>query len=305
MRRWLQQRDDAALDLPAFEPEFTTFKETQLRCTPSGQVLQLPGARSVMDLNRELGESFASARKRRWTGADHRAALDEVRRLAGVRPLADLRPAKSRRVGCIEREACRIDKLVLSSEPGIELPALLLQPPKPSGKRYLYLHDAGKAADADPGGAMERLAAAGGVVLAVDLRGFGETAPGGPNMWGGAWSDLFLSYLLGKPMLGMRTEDALAAGRFLSVWQDEQAHPVAEPVKVHLIAHGAARPIALHAAALEPELFHPPATESPYQPWRAVVDDPTIRGQLAGAVHAALQVYDLDDLANSIAPPSR
>ena len=62
------------------------------------------------------------------------------------------------------------------AEEGIVLPTLLFLPEKPKANRVvLYVHEQGKAADAGPGGPIEQRVQAGDAVLAVDLRGTGQT----------------------------------------------------------------------------------------------------------------------------------
>jgi hypothetical protein len=57
---------------------------------------------------------------------------------------------------------------------------------------------------------------------------------------------------------------------------------------------------ALHAAALEPEQFGRIQLTNPLESWLPVVADPTLEGQFAHAVHAALTAYDLPDLLKSL-----
>ena len=56
----------------------------------------------------------------------------------------------------------------------------------------------------------------------------------------------------------------------LSKWKKE-----GEPSEVHLIAHGAAQPPAIHAAALENQLFASLQLPTPYPSWSEIVRDPT------------------------------
>ena len=101
----------------------------------------------------------------------------------------------------------RIEKLVLEPEPGIQLPALLFSPPKPDAEAVLYLHGQGKQADAAEGGPIEQLVAKGHIVLAVDLRGMGETENRGKKWYGATFGpaagEYFLAYLLGKSLVGL------------------------------------------------------------------------------------------------------
>ncbi len=68
---------------------------------------------------------------------------------------------------------------------------------------------------------------------------------GGPN-----YHECALAYLLGESMVKLRAEDILVAARFLSEYQSKKkTNPVV------LTAIGETAIPALHAAALEPELF--------------------------------------------------
>lgn len=287
MRRWLLETDDAVT-----EPDLAVFSEKQLRCTPTGQVQQIQGARSVMDFNVAAARQYAPQRQQLWQ--DQHQALAKVQRLAGIRGPHDIAPAKARKVGQLQRDGFRIDKYVLQTDSEILLPALLFVPSEAKGRRILYLHEQGKGADAGKGQPIEKLAAMGNVVLAVDLRGTGETGSPQRNLWGGDWNDIFLSYLLGKSMLAMRTEDVLLAARFLS------EHDVKLDRRVHVISKGTVGPPALHAVALQPERFATLHLDDGLPAWQDVIADPTISGQLVNTVHAALTTYELPDLVKSL-----
>jgi cephalosporin-C deacetylase-like acetyl esterase len=290
MRRWLQ-----GVDMPVTEPDFDTHTAAELQCTPSGQVMLLPEARSVADLNAELAGRLAAERREMWQPSNRQRALDEVRRIAGVRKLSELPRPKVEKVGSIEREGYRIDKVVLHPEAGIRLPGLLFEPAKPSGKRTLYLHGEGKHADAAEGGPLAKLAAAGEIVLAIDLRGTGEIGTRPDALWGANWNDFFLSYLLGKSLVGMRAEDVLTAARYLTELDDRRTES-----KLRLVAIGVAGPPALHAAALESQLFGALELRGSPQSWTKGLADPTVGGQLGSTVHGALRAYDLPDLVASL-----
>ncbi|NQT40805.1 MAG: hypothetical protein HQ581_25140, partial [Planctomycetes bacterium] len=294
MRRWRLAADD-----PIEEPTLEVLTDEQIRCTPRGQVMLIEGARNVYDLNREYAAELAAGREKFWRQSDSATALAEVRRLTGIRPLSDLPEMKHEVAGRIEREGYRIEKLILRPEPGIVLPALAFVPEKPTGQAELYLHEGGKHVDAQPGGAIEALVRAGRLVLAVDLRGVGETRGSGNGKYaqylGPEWQDTSLAYMLGTSYLAMRAEDVLQCGRFLARYL-----PGEKPNEVHLTSFGRTGPAALHAAALEPELF---ATASIYdclESWSMVVDTPLAVNQYANVVHGALAVYDLPDLVRSL-----
>jgi dienelactone hydrolase len=294
MGRWL-----AGKDAHRTEPDFETVPGKDLLCTPRGQVMLLEGARSVTDLNVELNAQLEAGRRKPWESDDRKAALAEVRRLAGIRPLSELPRLRPTAVATVERPGYRIDKLDLHAEAGTHLPALLFRPAKPDGERYLYLHGEGKAADAGPGGPIEKLVEAGHLVLAVDLRGTGETGPGGTGLWGGDVNDFFLAYLLGQSLVGLRAEDVLGCARFLAEWERDGG-----TAKVHIVAVGAAGPPALHAAALEGQLFDTVRLVRSLESWSGLVRNPAAPGQLVNVVHGALRAYDLPDLLR-VLPPDR
>jgi pimeloyl-ACP methyl ester carboxylesterase len=206
-------------------------------------------------------------------------------------------------MGFIERQGYRIDKLILEPESGVPLAALAFVPAHPMGEAYLYLNGRGKQADAAEGGPIEHLVAQNHLVLAVDLQGMGETMGRGKKWYGGLFGpnggEFFTAYLLGKSLTGMRSEDALVAGRFLARYETQDA-----PRKVRLVGVGQAGIPALHAAALEPELFSSIVLRETLDSWDDVVRTPEAGPQLESVVHGALRFYDLPDLLHTLPPES-
>ena len=175
MSRWLLGTDE-----PIVEPTITLLTEEEYQCTPEGQVMLLPGARSTYELNEEYEKQLAPRRAEAWKTGDRNRLLAEVRQLAGIRRLEDLPRPEVEKLESVQRPGYRIAKYVLTPEMGIALPALRFVPEElKSSTAVLYLHEDGKAADASPGGPIERLVKQGSIVLAVDLRGMGQTRFGG------------------------------------------------------------------------------------------------------------------------------
>jgi pimeloyl-ACP methyl ester carboxylesterase len=204
----------------------------------------------------------------------------------------------------LQRNGYAIRKLVFETEPGILVPALLFEPNQKPAKPLplvLYVHGEGKAADAGPDGPLEQLVRAGQSVLALDLRGVGETAPATaaanrPNYFGVDNKEAFLSLHLNRPLLGQRVQDVLLV--LLRLMQEAEEGTTPE---FHLVGVGSAAPIALHAAAL----FQPITKVLLVRPvvsWSAVVQTPISRNQLTNVVPGALQTYDLPELAATLAP---
>lgn len=287
MRRWLVGRDE-----PVAIAKLTTRPPAELLCTETGQVLNLPGERSVFDLNAEYEADLAKHRRQLWRETPRAEMTARIREMIGIRPNSELQPPKFEDLGRIKRENYHIDKLLLRTDSGIPLPALTFHPPVPVDDAYLYLHPDGKLGDAGPDGPIEQLVGEGYAVVTVDLRGQGETGSGKRDALLTDWKTYYLSYLLGKPLVGMRVEDALAAADFVAYYQKKRTNPR----KVHLVGVGHAGVVALHAAALHPQLFASVTLRDMPRDWASIVRPGNAAGQLDSTVHSALEVYDLPDL---------
>ncbi|MFA6109195.1 MAG: acetylxylan esterase [Candidatus Latescibacterota bacterium] len=291
MSRWLRECDD-----PVSEPEICLLSEAEAQCTPDGQVMRLPGARSVYDDNEGFEGELARRRAARWVEGDQAALRERVRRIAGIRRLAELPLPRVEQGGSQQRSGYRIERLDLQPEEGIVLPALLFVPERTACDRtVVYLHEDGKDAEALPGGRIEQLVLAGLRVLAVDLRGTGATRQTGQRYWGmidADWQDVCSAYCLGRSYVGMRAEDILVAGRHAA--RHLGGAPVAD---VGLVAVGQVGVPALHAAALEPSLFSSVRLSRTLVSWASVIERRVTRCQYANTVQGALLEYDLPDLA--------
>ena len=288
MSRWLRGEDHVII-----EPKMTFLSEDEFRCVPDGKVMSLPDAKSVYDLNREYETELAKRRAALWSSATSASLLAEVRRMAGIRALADLPRPRVQSCGIVERDGYRIEKLAISPEEGVGLPALLFLPSQPAaGRVVLYLHDQGKAADAGPDGPIAERVRWGETVLAVDLRGIGQTrASVNDAYYSRSWQDAYTAYLLGRSFVGMRTEDVLVCARYLAERADRP-----EDRSVALIAVGNVGIPALHAAALEPDLFRQVTVSRTLVSWSDVIHRGLSDNLMGNIVHGALTRYDLPNL---------
>jgi cephalosporin-C deacetylase-like acetyl esterase len=287
MKRWLLDSDE-----PVPVANLSTLPPQQLLCLESAQVLTLPGERSVFHLNADYESTLSERRTQLWKNTPRDEMLVKIRDLLRVRPNAELTPPQFQDVGRVQRESYHIDKLVLRTDSGTILPGLTLHPPIPVDDAYLYLHDDGKLGDAAADGPIEKLLSDNFVVVTVDLSGQGETASGKRDPLLSDWKTYYLSYLLGKPLLGIRVEDTLAAADFVAYYQKKRDNPR----KVHLVGVGQSGLVALHAAALNPDLFASVTLRNTPRSWASVVGETVPSGQLDSTVHGALEVYDLPDL---------
>lgn len=278
MRRWLLGVDDAPV-----EGDFPVFKEEELRCTASGQVLADLKGKSVFDLDVEREKDLSS--KRSKVSREDLLAAVRLKLAIGTAPAAaEATPSTAR----LNRGDYEAGKGVLATDPGIRLPYALLSSGPSQLTRVIALSGEGKAASVSAGGPLEKLVKAGHPVVALDLRGTGEQAPEGKSPFGADWKEAFLGFHLNRPLLGQRVRDVLSANEGMGG-------------ACTLVASGAAVPVALHAAALDPRIQEL-TLEGGILSWASVVKMPVTKDQLANIVPGALAVYDLPDLAASLAP---
>lgn len=291
MARWL-----LGDDRPITEPNIVLLSDEEARCTPDGQVMHLEDARSTYDLNRDYEKDLAAQRKTLWQETSRAEMIERVRRLAGIRHLAELREPQVEQRGTIRRSDGEMRKVVIKPADGVCLPALVCVPQRgrPAGA-VLYVHEGGKETDAATDGPIQKLVDAGRVVMTVDLRGTGETQSTrgfGGGLFGADTKDVLTAYLLGRSYAAMRAEDILICARFL-----KQQHE--GPLELNAVGHVCVP--ALHAAALEPQLFDSVRLTQGLISWSNVIEFGRSRNQLVNAVHAALTAYDLPDLARTLA----
>lgn len=287
MRRWLLGRDDA----PS-ETDFPVFKDGELQCTRSGQVLEDFKGKSVFHLNAERARELADKRAKSSFGKDH---LPKVRRLLALPDIIE--PANTHNVAPVARGDYGVNLMTFETEQGMLVPARLFLPGKVK-KQELVVHvnGDGMERESQPGGPFEKTARSGQRLLALDLRGLGETSPAKPAGWashfGHDWKEAFLGVHLARPLLGQRVRDLLSVLNAL---------PKEHTEEVHLVAVGTAGPIALHAAALDGRIKKLTLEKSLIS-WNNVVRTPISMNQLTNVVPGVLEHYDLPEMAEAFAP---
>jgi len=208
---WLRRRGDGS---PIQEPPFDAGAPT------ARDLLVLKGKKLPRP-----HETLASL-NRKAVGKPSRMNPDALRetilRLLGI-PDDEQAPRVEDRGG-FESDGVHVWRGTCYSEPGIPVPFVLLERARESGSQHLLIHisDEGKQAVArDP--AAQAALKAGRAVLALDLRGFGETAH---NEYLIAANCI----LLGRPLLGRRVFDLLAVLKAVRL--------VLRPNRISLLARG-------------------------------------------------------------------
>ncbi len=225
--------------------------------------------------------------------------LGKVRALLGAKPMSqhpDPKELVKLAKPVQKHKHFSIQPTVLQSEEGIYLPIYqCFRKDKPEGI-VLYFHDGGIAELTREGGPIEKLTQAKKLVIAVDVRGIGETQTQ-KKAWynkkfGTDAGDAVKAYLLGQSYVGMRAFDMCSVtkwvkGKFSSY-------------DLHLVATGRLCVPALHVAALEQNIYKTIKLIRPLQSWSSALNTPITERQYGNLVHGALQVYDLPDLAATL-----
>ena len=205
MRRWLLSIDDA----PS-EGKFPTFKDAELQCTRSGQVLADFKGVSAFGLNALEAKKHEGRRAKfaQLSEADRQA---HIRRLLGLERDIPTATMVSQKTHYLE-DRLSTHKVVYESEKGILLPGLRFKHIAPKGPPVLWLPDNGLPKNAKlPAWLDEKYQKNHQEVWVFDLRGLGETAPASKSAYFGSDSkEAFLAMHLSRPLLGQRVLDVLA-----------------------------------------------------------------------------------------------
>jgi cephalosporin-C deacetylase-like acetyl esterase len=292
MRRWLA--DD---DRPIHEPTLSLQTVEDLRVTASGQVAQeFADEVTVVKIVNQRARELAESRMPAWQSMNAHQHTAIIKRILGLP--ADFKPeAVAKRAGTLARDGYAVEKLVIERAGQVPLPALLCVPDGAADRGKLpaviYADGRGKAAELRPGGHVDKLARGGRIVLAVDLRGYGETADqrAGSKYENSEFRTAMVAMHIGRPLLGGRVEDLLAA---LAVVAND---PRVDADAIHLVGVERAGPVALHAATIEPR-FATLELRASIRSWTDdVVARPTDRELIGHVVPGALLHYDLPELA--------
>lgn len=292
LSRWLRGRDDEV-----HEPDLQLFTAAEMQCTPQGQVLLLPGARSVQALLTDAADRAATVRRQAWSELDPDKRREVVRRMARMVAVDEL-PARRWTPGWTERRnGYQAESFRIHLPDGVVLPAVWLRPDHPSDEpAVVFATGEGFHLSTTAGARLDAMARAGRTVVAVDPRGIGETAPepqgGASAAIGTDWKDMSRAFLLGTPYVGLQAEDLLDAGR--------ETRALTHQSRVDLVAVGEIGAAALHAAFAEPDMFRHVTIEHSLRSWDEVVRAPRFYRQFMTAVPGALQAYDLPDLAAAL-----
>ncbi|HEV2492563.1 MAG TPA: acetylxylan esterase [Terriglobia bacterium] len=311
--RWLK----GAGGEPVHELAITTEKDATLECTPTGQVFTSLGGKRVYDFNRaEAGRLADRLDLERRPNASGTLATRIAERLGSQSGTIQ---AGSARVGETVVGDLTVEKLLLTTEPGIVVPTRVVyrkavaiptagQPAAPQAAleptrrpAVVYLRDR-DGADDDPA-IIGSLAQQGELLAVVDVRGFGETKSA-RSIAGVSYFDArngmdadfaYDSFFLGRPLLGMRVRDARSAVRWVAKRPDVDSRHIA------VVGRGWAGVVALFAAALEPQVSSI-AVEGVPVSFADLAQAELYQQPASLMLPGVLRDFDLVDVLGSLAP---
>ena len=247
------------------------FKAEELDCTPTGNVADLPDAKTVLSINRERAREITPE----YSLPNNRHSLEIYRNQ--VRN-------KVRRVTQVGR---------FRGEAGILVPDRVHDVGAFARGVAFVCADRGKDDPAVRRGVIDPLMAAGYRVVALDVRGWGESEPHLPGADPPySWEDFFAyrGIETGRPLLGQRMKDLLASAR------DRGGR-----LPWLLAGIGAGALVASHAAVLDRRIRRLVAVGGPLS-FRQLADDPLTKHPFSSFLPGVIGEYDLHDVYASLAP---
>ncbi len=272
------------------EAEVVLESAQTLAATPTGQLQNSIGSRTVRDFNREHAVALRKQRTERQRTTPLTVA--DIRQALGMRDLRGVPAVHSK--GTSTEEGVPVERLELEVEPGLKIPALLFVPPG-GGKKpgVLFASSSGKDSRASETSALS-LARSGSVVLAVDPRGMGEAGPAPKK---GGYSPLYQlaarTWLLNESLAGMQVNDLLASLRYL------RARPEVLAAEIRVVGQGNAGPLAIFAAAIDGKTSGV-MTEAAIHSYEQLVNAEIYRNMENLIVPGVLQRLDLPEVVKLI-----
>jgi cephalosporin-C deacetylase-like acetyl esterase len=282
---------------PADE-EIQPLTREELKVTQTGQISTSLAGETVFSLNRKEAEDRVKELNelRKNAAVFLPGVISNSKQLSGYREPSSIdEPVFT---GRIQRGNYAIEKYFIKGEGDYIIPYLLFKPVKPGKNVMIYLHPSGKSAEASPGGEIERFVNQGITVFAPDMIGTGEMGPGalkGDAYFDGASHNLwYASMLIGRSITGTQAGDVL---RLVNLIKRDLSG-----AEITGFARKEMAPVLMHAGVFSNDIRNVILVE-PYSSYKSIVMNRFYDPQfILSSVPAALNAYDLPDLAAAFAP---
>ena len=292
------------------EIEAEVLQRDQLNVTPTGQIATYLGGEMIFDVNKRIAEKqIAVIEDSRANNSDH---LNLVKAKAMQLSGYDDPSSTDNELfinGKYQRDGYTVGKYAIEVGDDYAIPVLLFVPDDVKEKHpaIIYLNPKGKSADANPGGAIEKLVKQGYIVAAVDPLGIGEVK----NTAGREHTDSYTAILTGRSIPGVRAANIIRVADVLS------RHPKVDPQKIGAVGIDDLCIPLIYAAAFNKIINNLVLVGSPVS-YRSIAMNRDYRigftsregggywhpyeVDFTWGVGGALTAYDLPDLLACIAP---
>lgn len=278
---------------PVVEKEQITIQPADLICTSSGQVItSIPGQVSIPDYHLMLADQYESMRNIFVNGGKSQVRK-KVSELLGL-DLPDVK-IKTEQTGIIKQRTCDLIKFQIIRPGQMPVPCIVVFPEN-AGKNssvVIYLNEEGKSSFLADENTLLNYVNNNNIVIAADLRGYGETADplsfNDSKYWNREYRNAMISMHIGKPIMGQRVTDIMSLIDFAETNDQLKGH------KITLIANGSYGPVAVHATFLDDRIDRTEITRS-VKSFTEYLKDPLQRDVYTNVLYGVLKYYDLQDL---------
>jgi cephalosporin-C deacetylase-like acetyl esterase len=264
--RWFYDRKG-----PLIEPNYETVPPEDLYCTPNGSIRYSNKGETIFSLVAKKQSSLPPGRPVPKNETERTLYRNEIR--AKIRSLLHYQkseqPLDVRSIVTTPREGYRIEKVEFLSEPGIYIPAWVYIPNKTVGVLPTILYVSGEGIEPDgmefagPEGSglthsvLDTLVRNGNLVVAVEVRGIGQTQPPHPapdscsefrQLFDLETAMAYMAWFMDQSLLGMRVQDVVRSVDYLMSRQNSDVE------NLHVIGKGTGGLWCLYAAALDPRI---------------------------------------------------
>ncbi len=291
---------------PEVEPDFEGETPRTLYCTPNGSIKYARQGDTIFSLMLKKGVAATPFWDVPTTASELDAfrgkMRDEIQRT--IRCDTSGQAQGVRHLVTTPRKGYRVEHVEFFSEPGIYIPTWVFVPEQRNREDALvFVHELGKDIEGQEFGLLEKLTRKGYLIVAVDVRGVGETTPPHAGEGSGPFAHLFnvdtaisyMAWFMDESLFGMRVRDVI---RTLDYTQGRVDVGTEQGIRV--FGTGAGALWALYAAALDSRI-HSVVAQSGLLSYQSLTQVDRYEHGADVFVRDVLKGFDLPQVAGAIA----